>query len=130
MILDTCFIIDVMEGDKGALSRREALSEKNEAYRVSAATVFELWSGIAYSKKSNEEKSKVLKALAGMNVIGLTAPMAEKAGEIHGSLAKKETAIDHIDAMIAATAVLENETVLTRNTKHFTRVTGLKVESY
>ena len=56
--------------------------------------------------------------------------MAEKAGEIHGTLAKGGQGIDNIDAMIAATALLENETVLTRNIKHFSRVKGLRVESY
>ena len=35
-----------------------------------------------------------------------------------------------IDCMIASIALLENEILLTRNTKHFTRISGLKVESY
>lgn len=38
--------------------------------------------------------------------------------------------IDAIDSMIAAIALLENEPLLTRNTKHFTRIKGLRVESY
>lgn len=130
MILDTSFIIDLMENDEGALERKQALSEKNEAYGVGAATIFELWSGIACSKKSQEEKSKVLKALAGLNIISMSPAIAEKAGEVHGSLVKEGNAIDHIDAMLAATAILENQTMLTRNVKHFSRVKGLRIESY
>jgi len=130
MILDTSFIIDIMENDAGAIDRKRTLTEKNESYRVSAATIFELWSGIACSRKSQEEKTKVLKALAGLNIISLNAQIAEKAGEIHGLLLKEGNAIDHIDAMLAATSLLENEAILTRNIKHFGRVRGLKVESY
>lgn len=130
MILDTSFIIDLMNSDEGALNRHGKLIEKNEAYRISSAAVFELWSGVGHSKKSDEERLKVMDALAGIRTIPLTAPMAEKAGEIHGTLAKEGQGVDNIDAMIAATALLENETVLTRNVKHFSRVKGLRIENY
>ena len=130
MILDTSFIIDFMEGDEGALERHRKLIERAETYRVSSAAIFELWTGVAHSKRRSEEKLKVTKALSGISTIPLTSLMAEKAGEIHGTLAKEGQAIDIVDAMIAATAVLENETVLTRNIKHFSRVKGLRIESY
>ncbi len=130
MILDTTFIIDLMRRNESALATKERLLSSNETFRISSATVFELWSGIAASDRAGLEKAKVLAAMKGVDLIGMGRIIAEKAGEIHGSLIKEGNAIDHIDAMIAATAMLENETVLTRNTKHFTRVTGLKVESY
>jgi len=104
--------------------------EKNETYCISSATVFELWSGVGHSKRSDEEKLKVIKALSGISTIALTAPLAEKAGEIHGTLAKEGQSVDNIDAMIAATALHENGSVLTRNVKHFAAVKGLKVETY
>ncbi len=130
MILDTSFIIDLMEMDEGALDKHRKLVEKNETSRISSAVLFELWSGVGHSKKSEEEKLKVVRALSGINTIDLTAPIAEKAGEIHGTLAKEGRGIDNIDAMIASTALHENETLLTRNVKHFARVSGLRIESY
>lgn len=130
MILDTTFIIDLMRRNESALATKDRLLTGNETFRISSATVFELWSGIAASDKAELEKAKVLAAMKGVDLIGISRVVAEKAGEVHGTLVKEGKAIDHIDAMIAATAMLENETVLTRNTKHFTRVTGLKVESY
>ena len=130
MILDTSFIIDLMEMDEGALNKHGQLVEKNETSRISSAALFELWSGVGHSKKGEEEKLKVMRALSGISTIALTAPMAEKAGEIHGTLAKEGRGIDNIDAMIASTALHENETLLTRNVKHFARVNGLRIESY
>ena len=130
MILDTSFIIDLMEMDEGALDKHGQLVEKNETSRISSAALFELWSGVGHSKKGEEEKLKVMRALSGISTIALTAPMAEKAGEIHGTLAKEGRGIDNIDAMIASTALHENETLLTRNVKHFARVNGLRIESY
>ncbi|HLD97130.1 MAG TPA: PIN domain-containing protein [Candidatus Nanoarchaeia archaeon] len=130
MILDTSFIIDLMEMDEGALDKHGQLVEKNETSRISSAALFELWSGVGHSKKGEEEKLKIMRALSGISTIALTAPMAEKAGEIHGTLAKEGRGIDNIDAMIASTALHENETLLTRNVKHFARVNGLRIESY
>lgn len=130
MILDTSYLIDLMEGDEGAVIRKEKLLDLNETQRISAATIFELWSGISASNRSEEEKVKVLRAISGINVVNVTTSIAEKAGEIRGTLIKDDKSIEAADAMIAATAVLENETVLTRNIKHFGIVKGLRVESY
>ena len=130
MILDTSFIIDLMEGDEAALLRKMKLAEHKEMYRVAAPTIFELWSGISASDKPEKEKAKVLAALSEVITLQLSRKSAEKGGEIHGTLSKEGQGIDAIDSMIAAIATLENDTVLTRNVKHFMRVRGLKVESY
>ena len=130
MILDTSFIIDLMDGDEPALARKRKIEENKESYRVAAPTIFELWSGIFSSSMPDKEKSKVFTALSEINTIQIGRTSAEKAGEIHGSLVKKGQPIDSIDCMIASVALLENEILLTRNTKHFTRISGLKVEGY
>ena|SRR3989338_1187744 len=130
MILDTSFLIDLMENDEAALMRKQKMIENREDYRVAAPTIFELWSGLFASSKHEKEKAKVLIALAEINTIPLSRKSAEKAGEIHGSLIKKGQQIDSVDSMIASAALLENEPLLTRNAKHFTRVAGLKVEVY
>lgn len=130
MILDTSFILDLMEEDKGAVARYVKLSENNEIVRVCAPTIFELWTGIACSSSPEAEKAKVSNALSQFDVIKFDGRCAEKAGEINGSLIRGGRRIDPEDTMIAGTALLENETVLTRNVKHFSRVLGLRVETY
>ena len=53
-----------------------------------------------------------------------------KAGKISGELISAGEQIDRADCIIAATALLRDEAVITRNTNHFNRVTGLEVRSY
>lgn len=130
MILDTSFLIDLMERDEGAAARKLELDGSSELCRASAATIFELWAGIFMSKKSEEEKRKVISALSGVGVVSISGKISEKAGELHGLLKKDGNEVGPIDAMIAATALMENETVLTRNTKHFARIKGIRMESY
>lgn len=38
--------------------------------------------------------------------------------------------IDPEDAMIAGIALINNETVLTKNVEHFSRIRDLKIETY
>ena len=130
MILDTTFLIDLMEKDEGAAVRKQKLDDNAEICRTSAATIFELWAGIFMSKKTENEKRKVLNALSEVDIISLSGRISEKAGELHGLLKKDGNDIGPIDSMIAATAILENEPILTRNIKHFARVKGLIMESY
>ena len=130
MIVDTDFLIDVMKGEKNAVDRQQKLKVGREIYRVSAPTVFELWTGIMLSKKPESEKEKVLSILTDIDTVKLNRQSAEKAGEIHGGLIKSGQEIDAIDSMIVGIALLENEPVLTGNIKHFGRVKGLRVESY
>ncbi len=130
MILDTSFILDLMGADEQAIDRYHKFSERNEAVRVCALTIFELWTGIACSSNPDAEKAKVTSALSQFDVIKLSRQSAEKAGEINGALIRAGSRIDPEDAMIAGIALLENETVLTRNVRHFSCVKGLRVESY
>ena len=52
---------------------------------------------------------------------------AERCGEIISTLARSGRSIGQSDCMIAAIALAEDLTVVTRNLRHFRRVRGLKV---
>nr|WP_230198729.1 hypothetical protein [Halopiger djelfimassiliensis] len=54
----------------------------------------------------------------------------KKAGRIDGRLASAGRAIGTGETIIAATALVHEEPVLTRNVEHFRRIDGLDVESY
>ena len=53
-----------------------------------------------------------------------------KAGKISGSLRARGREIDREDCIIGATALLNDEPVVTRNRKHFERIDGLDIETY
>ena len=65
-----------------------------------------------------------------MNILGLNAKSAAKAGEVQGKLIKEGKMIDPEDAMITGIALLNNEIILTKNVEHFSRVRDLKIETY
>lgn len=129
-VLDTAFLIDVMQGEEPAARKMVELVEGYEATTVSAITLTELHHGIARSDKPEDETDRVREALAGVTTYPLRAEIAARAGEIDGRLAADGAPIALADVLIAATAMHHNEPVLTRNVQDFERIEDLEVTTY
>ena len=93
-------------------------------------TIFELCVGVGLAIKSSEEREKVLKVLRSLTQIPLDASSATRAGIVYAQKVREGTRIDAEDAMIAGIALENQQTLLTRNAKHFGGIPGLKVEGY
>jgi predicted nucleic acid-binding protein len=130
MIFDTTFLIDLMKEDPAAVKKLKGLERDKIAQNIASPTLYELYVGIMLSTKPEKEKRKVLDTLASMNILGLTAKSAAKAGEVQGKLIREGKMIDPEDAMIAGIALLNNEIVLTKNVEHFSRILALITETY
>jgi hypothetical protein len=99
MILDTGFIIALMKGDPSAVRKLKEIERDKITQNIASPTLYELYVGIALSTKPEKEKKKVLDTLASMNILGLNAKSAAKAGEMQGKLIKEGKMIDPEDAM-------------------------------
>lgn len=130
MILDTLFLIDRMNRDAGAVSRAKNLERTGEDLRVPAPSLFELWRGVRLAAKTAQEAQSVTAVLGGFPIAPLDAAAAIRAGEVDAVIIKQSAQIDPEDAMIAGIALELGQPLLTRNGRHFSRVPGLKVESY
>lgn len=129
MILDTCFLIDFMNGEKNTNEKLQELS-KEEVFLITSLSVFEIYTGLARCEKYEHEKKKALDLLDGQLVIPLDEKAAEIAGKIDGELFKNGEKIEIIDSMISGICLLRKEKLLTKNIKHFSKIKDLKIESY
>jgi tRNA(fMet)-specific endonuclease VapC len=68
--------------------------------------------------------------LARVSTLAVRRPEALLAGEILADLERRGEPIGTEDVLIAATAMVHDLIVATRNTKHLSRVRGLKVENW
>lgn len=130
MILDTTFLIDLMDQLPEAISKIQELEERREKLLVSSISIFELWTGIAQSKYPEKEKQKVSRILGSQLFVDFDQVSAEEAGKINGTFCKIGSIIDPEDCMIAGIARTHNEVVLTRNLKHFGNIEGFSLETY
>ncbi|MEK6899912.1 MAG: type II toxin-antitoxin system VapC family toxin [Nanoarchaeota archaeon] len=130
MIVDTSFVIDLMDGSNEAGEKLRQLLKDKENIFITTVTIFELWSGITRCKKPEQEKKKVLEILDSQLILELNQESAEEGGKIDGVLSGEGSPIDPEDCMIAGIAKHHQQPILTRNVKHFSRIKGLVVESY
>ena len=87
---------------------------------ISSAVLMEIWSG----KSMNDSVlvKKIEKRLLAFENVVVNVEIAKKAGEI-----RRKHEISGIDALIAATSIINEAELVTLNTKHFVGIKGLKL---
>jgi predicted nucleic acid-binding protein len=111
VLVDTDVFVDHLRGARPLRAGRDELS-------YSVITRCELFAG------RNTEEEAVTLLLAPFRELAVDRALAERAGRI-----RRETGIRTPDALIAATAIEHRLTVLTRNTRDFEPVSGLRVKA-
>mgnify|MGYP000035348536 CR=1 FL=1 len=129
MLLDTAFLIDLMNGDEGAVEKARELESDLVQQRLSAMTLFELYYGAARSDQSETEREKIENVLASKPIYPADTAVMRKAGRLSGELMNDGTAVGDGDVIIGATADVLEEPVLTRNVEDFERL-GVEIETY
>ncbi len=131
---DTTFLVDYLRerraGDKGpAVKMLDRLEQTDEISRTTIITVSELYYGAFYKgTKAGLERTDSI--LANLDILPFSYTAAKRAGNIAAQLKKAGRSIGMSDIFIASIVLEANETVLTRNVGHFSRIHGLKVEVY
>jgi hypothetical protein len=129
VLLDTAFLIDLMNGDEGAVEKARELETDLVQQRLSAMTLFELYYGATRSNQSEAEREKIENVLASKPVHPADTAVMRKAGRLSGELMNDGNAVGDGDVIIGATADVLEEPVLTRNVDDFERL-GVDVETY
>ena len=129
MLLDTAFLIDLMNGDEGAVEKARELETNLVQQRLSAMTLLEVYYGAARSKQSAAEREKIENVLASKPVHPADTAVMRKAGRLSGERMNDGNAVADGDVIIGATADVLEEPVLTRNVDDFERL-GVDVDMY
>lgn len=129
MLLDTSFLIDLMNGDGDAVEKARELERDLVQQRISSMTLFELYYGIARATDSEAERETVEHVLASKPIYPADTAVMRKAGRLSGELQNDGTPVGDGDVIIGATAEIVEEPVLTRNVGDFERL-GVDIETY
>lgn len=130
MIQDTSFIIDLLRGVGDAGTLLDTIEQESRPQKVSSVTVLELYEGVARSETPNEKQERILGVLESKFVVAADDAVMRKAGKLSGELITRGEQIEREDCIIAATALLNDEAVVTRNAKPFARIETLDVRTY
>src|SRR4051794_14327850 len=126
-LLDANAVIVLLENRSANLARhvrRHALSD----IAISAIVLHELFFGAFKSRRVTENVYRV-NALQ-FEVLEFDKEDARNAGEVRALLAAAGSPIGPYDVLIAGQAISRNRVVVTRNTREFARVPGLRIENW
>ena len=122
IIADTDVLIDFLNGREPSASRI-ALELEHGTLSTTATTRFELLAGA-----NSARPQKLVRALLdAVPALPLDAEAADRAAEVRRALEKQGTPIGMGDSLIAGIVLANQGVLLTRNTKHFERVQGLRI---
>ena len=128
--LETTFLVDFLRGKEEAESVFNDLVDRRSQITITSPSLMEIMSS-AHNNQKKEELRKIEEViLSKVIILNLDKESAILAGEIDSELTLSGDSIGTTDIMIGAIAKHNNETLITRNKKHFERIKGLKIESY
>lgn len=130
MIVDTNVLIGLMQGDDRATEKVGALEDQHVPLALSSMTLFELYHSVERVHAPEERRRNIEAVLDSKPTYPADGTVMKKAGRLDGRLTDEGREIGIGDAIIAATALVHEEPVLTGNVAHFERIDELEIESY
>ena len=126
-MLDTDTVSFALRGE-GHVTER-LLDHRPSDLCVSAITLAELNYG-ADAKRSKKLRRLIDTFVESVPTVPFDAQAAGRFGAVAAALVRAGTPIGGFDTLIAAHALALGLTLVTNNTQHFSRVSGLKVENW
>jgi tRNA(fMet)-specific endonuclease VapC len=124
-VLDTNTVIYYFKG----MGQVKTHLENTLATDIAIPTVvlFELYVGLEKSTDPDKRRQQLNALLNRINILSFTREVAEVAAKIRANLEKQGQPIGPFDGLIAGTALAQQATLVTHNTREFQRVEGLMI---
>ncbi|MGH7917507.1 MAG: type II toxin-antitoxin system VapC family toxin [Candidatus Binataceae bacterium] len=129
LMLGTDICIDVMR-ERSPGIRRHLERTTPDRVAISSIVAAELWTGAMKSREPQAVAAAITGFFAFVTILDWPAAAAEIYGKLRAKLERAGQLIGAIDMLIAAHALHEQATLVTRNQAEFRRVTGLKLQSW
>lgn len=121
-LIDSSVLIDHLRHHALMTSFVEHALARGFALHISAVTVAEIHAGASLDAANGLMEAEAL--LGNFGVVLLDEILARKAGEL-----KRRRGLDLLDAVIAASAMLTESVLVTKNIKHFRGIPELEIQT-
>ena len=125
-LLDTNVVVGFLKGHRQIIARMR-FRPLNEL-GLSAIVMAELWFGAFQSRQANALMQRLQKI--GLPILPFGTEDAVCTGEVRAFLGRSGNSIGPYDGLIAGHALARNLTLVTHNTREFSRVPGLRIEDW
>ncbi len=124
-LVDSDWLIDAATGRARAQQHLARLSGEELAVSIIAAA--EVYEGAFGTPDSHATLVGLRDFLSDFVILPLTDPIVERFARLRAALRQQGQLIPNLDLLIAATALEEDLTLITRNVRHFARLPELKL---
>lgn len=127
-ILDTNTVLDYFRG-KGRVAERLLEAAPSEI-ALPAISVYEVWVEVLGSHNAKRRREQFESFLSVIETLPFDKVVGLRAAEVRFKLERAGEGIGPVDTLIAATVLANSGTLVTRNTREFSRVSGLKIVNW
>lgn len=129
MILDSTILIDFLKNDENAIKKIQEIEKTTRVLATTVISVFEILQGIRHTGDLQKER-EINGLFDRLSIFPFGFEEAKEAAKIRSGLLARGITIEPTDCMIAGVAKLHNEIILTRNVKHFSKISEVQVLTY
>jgi tRNA(fMet)-specific endonuclease VapC len=129
-LLDTDTLSEVMKGrDPQVQQHAQRYLARHSRFTLSVITRYEILRGLK-AKGATRQIAAFEERCRQSIVLPLTDEVIVQAADIYADLYRQGQLISDADILVAATALVHGLVLITGNTAHFVRVSGLRIESW
>lgn len=113
MLLDSNFLIDLMDGRPEAVALAAAIDQAGEPLRVPAPVLFELWVGASRAGRKEDDIRRIEELVTAYETVGFEGDDARSAGSLQAMLAHSGKGLGTVDAQLVGMALARSEELVT-----------------
>lgn len=129
VLLDTDSLSAIMRQQPNAIKEAGSYLLENENFTYSVITKYEILRGLK-AKDARKQIEMFLQFCATSEILLVTEDVTDKAADIYAHLYRQGEMIGDADILIGATAIVHGLSVVTNNTKHFSRIPDLEIANW
>ncbi len=130
VLLDTDILIKFLRDDNSAKNKISDLIDSHLILNITSINIAELYFGAFLSERLDENIKAINNLISKLNIISFTASHGKIYGQIRADLQKRGTLINELDMFIASIAIESEQTLITRNIKHYEKINQVQIETW
>ncbi len=130
MILETSFLIDMMQGRPEAVALAQEIDRSGEPIVLPSPGLFELWVGAGRSRRSRAEMEKIDSLVAAFDVLLFSDADAKEAGLLQARLSLAGATLGTVDVLLAGMAKARGEALVTGDRDFSAVRRDVRIRSY
>ena len=128
-IVDTDTISYFFCGNADVAAKLEKYLLEHGRLHLSVVTYYEILNGL-YFKDARNQLAQFEKFVGLNEVLPLTSEIAKNSAGIYADLRTIGQTVGHNDVLIAGTAIVNDLTLVTNNTRHFSQIARLSLDNW